>query len=66
MLQKWLLLPILQYLGRLRFPTLFALVLALFGIDLLVPDVLPLVDELLLGLMTLLLGAWRRRKDKGG
>jgi len=52
---------------RLRFPWLFALTALLFGVDLVVPDALPLVDELLLGLTTLLLGSWRERKklEKG-
>ena len=27
-----------------------------------VPDVIPFVDELLLGLMTLLLAAWKKRR----
>ena len=53
---------ILQYLRRLKFPWLFAVTAALFGIDLVVPDVIPFADELLLGAMTLLLGAWRTRK----
>jgi len=50
---------------RLRFPWLFALTALLFGVDLVVPDALPLVDELLLGLTTLLLGSWRKRKELG-
>ncbi len=50
---------------RLRFPWLFALTALLFGVDLVVPDALPLVDELLLGLTTLLLGSWRERKEVG-
>jgi hypothetical protein len=49
--------------ARLRFPTLFAVVAALFLIDLVVPDVIPFADELLLGLGTALLASWRRRGD---
>jgi len=55
---------LLRLLGRLRFPYLFLVTATLFVIDLLVPDAIPLVDELLLGLGTLLLGAWRRRKQE--
>jgi len=57
-----LLLPLLRYLGRLRFRTLFLLTASLFAVDLVVPDLIPLADELLLGLATLVLGSWRKRK----
>jgi hypothetical protein len=53
---------LLKLAGRLRFPYLFAVAAVLFVVDLLVPDVIPLVDELLLGALTLLFGAWRKRK----
>jgi hypothetical protein len=56
---------LLRFFSGLRFPWLFAAFLVIFGIDLVVPDVFPFVDELLLGMMTLLLGAWRKRKDDG-
>lgn len=49
--------------GRLRFPTLFVLTAALFVLNLVVPDPFPFIDEILLGLVTLMLGAW---KDRGG
>lgn len=48
--------------GRLRFPALFILTAALFVVNLVVPDPLPFVDEILLGLVTLLLGSWKDRK----
>ena len=53
-----------RFAGRLRFPHLFLLTAVLFGLDLLIPDLLPLADELLLGLATLLLGAWKDRRAK--
>lgn len=53
---------LMRFFSRLRFPWLFAVTAALFGLDLIVPDVIPFVDELLLGLTTLLLGTWRTRK----
>jgi len=46
--------------GRLRFPQLFAVAAVLFVLDLLVPDLIPFVDEILLGLLTLLLGSLQR------
>jgi len=55
----------MRFLGRLSYPRLFALTAALFAVDLVVPDMIPLVDELLLGLGTLLLANWKKRKDPG-
>lgn len=52
---------LLGYAARLRFPWLFALTAVLFVVNLLVPDPVPLLDELLLALLALLFGAWRRR-----
>ena len=54
---------LLAYAGRLRFPTLFLVALTLFAIDMVVPDPIPFVDEILLGLSTLLFASWRRRHD---
>lgn len=52
---------LLNYARRLRFPVLFGITAVLFVVNLLVPDPLPLLDELLLGLGTLLLASLRRR-----
>lgn len=52
--------PLLAFAGRLRFPTLFLGTLALFLVDLVVPDLVPFADEILLGLGTLLLSAWKK------
>lgn len=54
--------PVLRFARRLRFPTLFFVTAAVFVLNLLVPDPLPFVDELLLGLGTLLLAALRHRR----
>jgi hypothetical protein len=51
--------------GRLRFPALFLLTALLFLVNLAIPDPLPFVDEILLGLATLLLGAWKDRRGGG-
>jgi len=52
-----------RFASRLRFPQLFFLTAGLFLLDLLIPDFIPLADELLLGLMTLLLGNLRRHAE---
>jgi hypothetical protein len=46
----------------LRFPYLFLVIVVVFLLDLIVPDALPFVDEILLGLIAVLLGTWRDRK----
>jgi hypothetical protein len=55
----------LRWARRLRFPYLFALTAILFVMDLLVPDAIPFVDELLLGLLTLLFASLRKRPGQG-
>jgi len=52
-----------RFAAGLRFPTLFKLVAALFVVDMVLPDVIPFMDEILLGLGTLLLGSLRRRRE---
>ena len=47
--------------GRLRFPYLFLLTTALFVVDLFIPDMIPFVDEILLGLGMVLLGSLRKK-----
>ena len=49
-----------QWASGLRFPKLLLLTSGIFLLDLLVPDLLPFVDEILLGLATLLLANLRR------
>ena len=57
-----LLAPLLGFFGKLSYPRLFALTAALFALDVVIPDVIPFADELLLGLGTLLLANWKKRK----
>lgn len=57
-----LLSPLLRWFGRLSYPKLFLVTAALFVGDTLVPDFIPFVDEILLGLGTLLLANFKQRK----
>jgi hypothetical protein len=50
-----------SYGAKLRFPQLFAIAATLFFVDLLIPDLIPFIDEILLGLLTLLLGSMQAR-----
>ena len=55
---------LLGYLESLRFPWLLLLTLVLFLVNVFVPDAFPLVDEILLGLIAVIL-ARLKRKPKG-
>jgi hypothetical protein len=52
---------LLRYASNLRFPRLLAVAAVLFVIDLLIPDPLPLLDEILLGLISLLLASLKKQ-----
>lgn len=56
-------LGLLSWARKLRFPTLFKLTAVLFVISIVVPDPIPALDEILLGLVTLLLASWKKRHD---
>ena len=62
---KQIIAPLIAYLVRLRFPALFGVTAVLFILDLLIPDFIPFVDEILLGLGAALLGNWKARKEPG-
>ena len=52
------------FLQRLRFPQLFVVLLILFAADVVVPDLIPFFDEVLLGVLTLMMGALRCSDDR--
>jgi hypothetical protein len=51
-----------KFAAGLRFPTLFGLMAGLFLLDVVVPDLIPFADEVLLALGTLLVGSFRKRR----
>ena len=55
---------LLDYASGLRFPKLLALAAAVFVADLIFPDVIPFADEILFGLITLLLAMLKKRNGK--
>lgn len=57
-----LLAPVLRWLGKLSYPRLFLLAAGLFVADVIIPDFIPFVDEILLGMGTLLFANWKNRK----
>ncbi len=58
----------LKNANQLKFRNLFYLVTGLFLIDLLVPDFIPFIDEIILGLLAILLANWKKERnlDKEG
>jgi hypothetical protein len=59
-----LLAPLFSFAGKLRFRTLFLVTAALFAIDTVVLDPIPFIDEILLGMGTLLLAALRKPRNR--
>ena len=49
--------------GRLRYPWVLALLATALAVDLVIPDPIPFVDELVLALLTVLFGTWRTRRN---
>jgi len=56
---------LLSYLESLRFPWLLLVTVALFVVDVFVPDVIPFVDEILLALVAVVLGRLKRKRPQG-
>ncbi|MEE4294404.1 MAG: DUF6116 family protein [Xanthomonadales bacterium] len=50
-----------RYVESLRFPWVVLITLLLFTVDLFVPDALPFIDEVLLGLVAVILGRVKRK-----
>jgi hypothetical protein len=63
--QRELLDRLIRFAAGLRFPKLLAITAALFIIDLIIPDMIPFADEILLGLLSLLLASLKKRGPGG-
>jgi len=55
-----------RFVSGLSFPKVFLLLSGLFLLDLVVPDLIPFLDEIFLGTLTVLFGMWRERKATRG
>lgn len=56
-----LLFPVWRWLRRRRFPTLLKITAAVFVLNVFIPDPIPFVDEILMGLATLTLASIKKR-----
>lgn len=52
--------------GRLKYPWVFVLLATVFIADTIIPDPIPFVDEIMLALLTFLVGTWRTRRKGTG
>ena len=51
-----------RFVSGLSYPKVFLLLSGMFLLDLLVPDMIPFLDEIFLGTLTVLFGMLRERK----
>lgn len=54
----------LKNANQLKFKNIFFLVVGLFIIDLLVPDFIPFIDEIILGLLAIILANWKKERKQ--
>ncbi|RFF26774.1 MULTISPECIES: DUF6116 family protein [unclassified Wenzhouxiangella] len=54
--------PFQRFLERRRFPTLFLILAGLFGANLFIPDPIPFIDEMIMLVVTVIVGAFRERR----
>jgi len=54
----------LKNANQLRFKNLFFLVISLFFVDLLLPDFIPFIDEIILGLLAIILANWKKERNQ--
>ena len=54
--------PVQRFLERRRFPTLLLILAALFGANLFIPDPIPFIDEMIMLVATVIIGAFRKRR----
>ncbi len=53
-----------RFLPRLKYPYLFLILGGLFLADLVVPDPVPVIDELLLAILTFVAASFRTRREE--
>jgi Family of unknown function (DUF6116) len=58
----------LAFANQLKFKNLFLIVIGLFTLDLFIPDFIPFIDEVILGLLAIILANWKneRKQEKEG
>ena len=54
----------LGFADQLKFRNLFLIIITLFIIDLFIPDFIPLIDEIILGLLAIILANWKKERGQ--
>ncbi len=54
----------LTFANQLKYRNLFLIIIGLFLIDLFVPDFIPLIDEIILGLLAIILANLKKEKSE--
>ncbi len=52
------------FAGQLKSSTLLAIVTSIFVLDLVIPDAVPFIDEIVLGIVTILVARWQGRRKE--
>lgn len=60
---NWIKSRVMPYLESLRFPVLLVITAAVFLVNVVVPDVIPFIDEIFLALMVALLSRLKRKRS---
>lgn len=56
----------LGFANKLKFRNLFILIIVLFIVNLLIPDFIPFIDEIILGLLAIILANIKEERQKEG
>ncbi|MGB1799609.1 MAG: DUF6116 family protein [Gammaproteobacteria bacterium] len=56
----------LSFANKLKFRKLFFIIISLFIINLLIPDFIPFIDEIILGLMAIILANLKEERKQEG
>lgn len=51
----------MEFVNRLRYKNLFIFIAVLLILDLLIPDMIPMLDEIVLGILTVILGNMKKK-----
>jgi hypothetical protein len=54
----------LRWASKLRFPYMFVLTAVLFVLNLFIPDIIPMADEVIMGLVAVLLANLRKKPEE--
>ena len=54
----------LSFANKLKFRNVFLIIIVLFIVDIFIPDFIPLIDEIILGLLAIILANWKKERNQ--